>query len=388
MRIIASPRRGFRIAILAIAWLGACLPASSADKVQDNQQQLERLRAKIGTLQGSLDRDRRERDSLRVQLEGAERRMSDLSAEADALRRQINEQNRQIRRTAAETAQADAALRRHRQALAQQVRTAYVIGRRGPTRLLLNQDSSDQLSRVLTFYDYLNRARVDRIGSIQGQVKALEALAVRLKAENKVLLGIRNQHLGTLTVLEAARVERAGMVRSLANRIRNDEGELKNLRADEQALTGLLTKLRSALADVPADLGNKPFARLKGQMAWPLRGKLLARYGDPKAGGRLKWNGLWISGKEGEPVRSIARGRVAYVGWMHRYGLIVVLEHEGGFYSLYGHSQQVAVGVGDWVQAGDAVASVGVTGGYESPGLYFELRRGTQAIDPRPWLKS
>ena len=209
-----------------------------------------------------------------------------------------------------------------------------------------------------------------------------------MRSENQKLQGLRSEHLGTLTVLEASRAERAGMVKEIAARIRNDESELKHLRAGEKELSVLLRKLRTALADVPIDLGDKPFAGQKGRLAWPLRGKLLARFGDPKADGRLKWNGLWIAGKEGDTVRSIARGRVAFVGWMHRYGLIVVLEHEGGYYSLYGHNQNAVVGIGEWVQSGDPIASVGLSGGYESAGLYFELRRGTEAINPRPWLKS
>lgn len=389
-RIIASPRRGIRWAWLPAALLAVTAAGAGAadDPVQANQEQLEKLRSRIGTLQKSLDRDRRERDTLSSQLQKAEQRMADLATEADGLRRRINDQNRQLRKTTAERAQAQAALERHRQALARQVRAAYVIGRRGATRLLLNQDGSERLSRVLTYYDYLNRARVNRIGSIDAQVQALAEVTQRLRAETRTLEALRSQHLGTLTVLEAARAERSGMVKALGDRIRNDEGALASLRADEKDLASLLTRLRSALADVPADLGDKPFARQKGKLGWPLQGKLLAGFGNPKAGGRLKWNGLWIAGKEGDPVRSIARGRVAYVGWMHRYGLIVVLEHEGGFYSLYGHNRNVSVGVGDWVQAGDVVASVGVTGGYETSGLYFELRRGTQAIDPRPWLKS
>lgn len=364
------------------------LAGYSADPVNENQQELDSVRGRIGTLQKALDRDRREQDTLRSGLEQAERRVAELAGTADALRRQINEQNRQLRKTGAEQAQAEASLKAQQRAFSRQIRAAYVIGRRGPTRLMLNQDNSERLTRVLTFYDYLNRARIDRIGIIEVQVQKLEALVGRLRSENQKLQGLRSEHLGTLTVLEASRAERAGMVKEIAARIRNDESELKHLRAGEKELSVLLRKLRTALADVPIDLGDKPFAGQKGRLAWPLRGKLLARFGDPKADGRLKWNGLWIAGKEGDTVRSIARGRVAFVGWMHRYGLIVVLEHEGGYYSLYGHNQNAVVGIGEWVQSGDPIASVGLSGGYESAGLYFELRRGTEAINPRPWLKS
>ena len=314
--------------------------------------------------------------------------MSDLASQLESLRRRLSEQSRALRKTTAERAAAEAVLRRHRSTLSKQVRAAYVIGQRGQTRLLLNQDGSQRLSRVMTYYDYLNRARVNRIRLILDQVQTLESLAKKMKKDSAALQSVRDEQLATLTVLEATRGERGERVKDLASRIKDEEGELKNLQADERELAQLLKELRSALADVPVNLGSKPFVQLKGRLNWPLRGKLLARFGDPKAGGKLKWNGLWIAGKEGETVQAVARGRVAYVGWMHRYGLITVLEHEGGFYSLYGHNQSVAVGVGDWVQTGDIIASVGATGGHEKTGLYFELRKGTDAINPRPWLKT
>jgi murein hydrolase activator len=370
-----------------MALLAATAGAAETDPVRENAAQLDKLRGRIHALQESLDSDRSRKDELSSQLEDAERRYAGLSAELAGLRRQINAQAAQRRRTEAARADAEKDVARHRRALAQQLRAYYIIGQRGETKLVLNQDGSQRLTRVLTYYDYLNRARVERIRLIQEQAEKLAALAVQLKQETAVLQETRSRQQGTLTALEAVRAEREETMQALASRIAGEEGELKQLKSDEKDLSRLIDELRAALADVPADLG-KPFNRLRGQLPWPLRGKLLAKFGEPKAGGRLKWNGLWIAGSEGDPVKAIARGRVAYVGWMHAYGLIAVLEHEGGYYSLYGHNQNVAVSVGDWVQAGDPIATVGATGGHARSGLYFELRKGTDAINPRPWLKA
>lgn len=339
-------------------------------------------------MQQTLEQDRSQQDELRTQLEDSERRFAALTGELAALRKQIAEQSALRRRSELQRREAESALKKQRGVLARQVRAAYVIGQRGQTKLVLNQDSSARLSRVMTYYDYLNRARVARIGRILEQAQQLEQLVARVKQQTAELEATRSRHQGTLTALEAVRDERQEMVRMLAARIANEEDELRQLRADERELSRLIQELGTALRDIPANLGAKPFAKLKGKLPWPVRGKLLARYGDPKAGGRLRWNGLWIAGSEGEPVRAVARGRVAYVGWMHAYGLIVVLEHEGGFYSLYGHNQNVAVSIGDWVQSGDLIAAVGATGGHQKTGLYFELRKGTEALNPRLWFKA
>ena len=131
---------------------------------------------------------------------------------------------------------------------------------------------------------------------------------------------------------------------------------------------------------------DKPFATLKGKLPWPARGALIARYGENKAGGRLTWNGHWIAADEGSAVRSVARGRAVYVGWMHRYGLIVLVEHEDGYFTLYGHCQTATVQVGDPVRAGQTIATAGNTGGYDQSGVYFEIRKGAEAINPQGWL--
>lgn len=379
-----APARAWWLAGIALA--GSVVGAAD-NKTEHSSAQLEKLRARIESVQTSLDRDRRRQDALRTQLEDAERQMTNLSTELTALNQQIAEQSARWRRTDAERAEAEAVLQQQRAELAQQIRAAYMIGRRGQTKLLLNQDHGLRLSRVMTYYDYLNRARVQRIDNVLAQVQTLAVLARRLQQETAALESTRNLQQGTLTAQDATRRERQRMMQSLASRIQGAEGQLRQLQADERALAKLLAELRSALADIPAHLDAYPFGKLKGRLPWPLKGKLLASYGTPKAGGQLKWNGLWIAGVEGTAVKAIAYGRVVYVGWMHRYGLIAVLEHEGGYYSLYGHNQNVAVGVGDWVQAGDVIARVGTTGGHEQSGLYFELRKGAEALNPRSWLR-
>lgn len=373
---------------LAAALLGLAAAAGAADDAaRANAEQLERLRARIERLQQSLDRDRSQQDSLRAQLEDTERRFTSLSRELATLRRQIAQQTALRRRTEVRRRAAEAELHSNRAMLAQQVRAAYIIGQRGQTKLVLNQDRGQRLSRVMTYYDYLNRARAARIGQILEQARTLDELAARLVQQTTELEATRSRHQGTLTALEAVRAERHDMVQALSRRIAGEQDELKRLQADARELGKLLEGLRAALKDVPANLGSRPFAKLKGRLPWPVRGKLLARYGEPKAGGRLKWQGLWIAAAEGASVKAVARGRVAYVGWMHAYGLIAVLEHEGGYYSLYGHNQSVAVEVGDWVQPGDVIAAAGATGGHERSGLYFELRKGTDPVNPRLWFK-
>ena len=386
MRAIIASRRNWRHGALAAVLAAWAVAGHADDTVRQNAEQLEKLRARIQALQQSLEADRSRQGELRNQLEDAERHAAELTSRLGDLDRQVAAQAAQQRRTQQQQAQAQADLQRQRRALAAQVRASYIIGQRGETQLVLNQDRSQRLTRVMTYYDYLARARAARIHGILGQVDKLAALAELLRRQGAALQATRDSQKDTLQALDAARAQRRQAIAALGSRIAGEEGRLRQMQSDEKDLAHLIDQLRSALADVPADLGDRPFGQLRGKLPWPVRGRLLARFGDPKAGGRLKWNGIWIARPEGDPVRAVAKGRVAYVGWMHAYGLIAVLEHEGGYYSLYGHNQNVAVAVGDWVQAGDTIATVGSTGGHVKSGLYFELRRGTDPINPRPWF--
>lgn len=373
--------------ICAACWPALSAPAGDEARVQ-KQQELERVRSRIQSLASALERDRGERDELRQQLENAEKAVAEAAAQLRRQRADYDRQAASVKAAQAGRASVEKALEAQRRALARQVRAAYMIGERGQARLLLSQQSAQPLGRMMTYYDYLNRARTDRIRGIQQQAQQLAEAEQKLQQELVGLEALRAQQQQTLAALEASRGQRKTMLASLSKRISGSESEIRQLQSSEKDIQGLLASLQDVLADIPLDLdqNDKPFQQLRGKLPWPLRGKLLADYGAPKAGGRLSWSGLWIAAKEGAPVRAVARGRVAYVGYMHRYGLMVIVEHDNGYFTLYGHNEAVAKTVGEWIAPGQVIASAGASGGHEESGLYFELRKGSQQVDPRDWL--
>jgi septal ring factor EnvC (AmiA/AmiB activator) len=143
--------------------------------------------------------------------------------------------------------------------------------------------------------------------------------------------------------------------------------------------------LRRAIEEFP-ELAEQPFQRVKGKLPWPVKGRVLAKYGQVRAGGPLKWQGLVIGAERGAQVRAPYHGRVVYADWLPGLGLLIVLDHGGGYMSLYGHNEQVYRRVGDRVAPGDALAAVGEAAGLGRPGLYLEIRKGKQTLDPQDWL--
>ena len=133
--------------------------------------------------------------------------------------------------------------------------------------------------------------------------------------------------------------------------------------------------------------GNDAFARLRGKLAWPVSGHLVARYGEARAGG-VRWDGVLVATERGTPVKAVCAGRVIYADWLPGLGLLAIVDHGDGYLSLYGHNERLYKAAGDAVAAGDTLAAAGDSGGSSRPELYFEIRKGGKPVDPRPWFKA
>jgi murein hydrolase activator len=373
------------LASLLLAGLGA---AAADDRYKQSTEELAKVRGKIDAVSRSIDHDKGEQDQLRAAVEEAEHKIDNAGAEVHRIGDQVALQELKVRQAQADRAAAEQRLAGQKQTLARQLKADYMAGRGGKAELLLSQQDPAQLDRMLIYYDALNRSRAANINAINDQIRKVAQLESQYQGQLASLHALQDSHKQALVELQSDREQRSAAMTKVAERIAGESDELKGLQANEKQLQNLLEQLRQALADVPVEppQGGRPFPDMRGKMDWPLRGELLARYGDPKAGGRLQWKGYWIAAPEGAPVRASARGRVAYVGWLTSYGLIVVLQHDKGYFTLYGHNSAVEKTAGEWVSAGDVIARAGNTGGYEQTGLYFEVRKGTEPMDPKDWL--
>jgi len=118
----------------------------------------------------------------------------------------------------------------------------------------------------------------------------------------------------------------------------------------------------------------------------PIKGELTNRFGSPREAGGLVWKGLFIRAEAGQTVRAIADGRVVFADWLRGFGNLLILDHGGGYMSLYGYNESLLKTVGEMIKSGDAIAEVGNTGGNLHSGLYFELRYQSKPLNPMSWL--
>lgn len=355
----------------------------------DRSQDLQLLRGRIDKLQSELDETRGERNEAREQVRASERRIG-------ALLRNLRDTERRERSESERLKTLEQARRRehrelvtHRQHLAAAVRDAHALGHRDALKLLLSQEDPATVNRVLTYYRYLGAARATRIGHLEGSLDRLEKLEVQIAERNRTLEATRAEQLREKQELEATRGKRRSALARLDADVRNRAQEIERLKRDQDRLARLVREIGTALRQSPPPPvpQTAPPAAGKGRWALPVRGRLAARYGSPKAIGDLRWRGIFLAAPEGAPVTAVTHGRVVYADWLRGFGHLLVIDHGHGLMTLYGHNQSLYKGLGDSVEAGETVALSGNTGGPPWPGLYFEVRQQGVPRDPLDWCK-
>lgn len=389
-----SPGAGWRAALAGLLVLALGLGALEAWAQSGRQPtpaqkeaELKKVNARIEKVRKAVNQDIEKRDRLSAQLRDAELGVQGARRKLDETRAQRIASEARLEELEREQASREKELAAERGALAGELRTAYVNGREEQLKMLLNQQDPAEFGRMLTYYGYFGRARAERIDSIRDKLEHLALLREKIAAEGQRLKDLEARQEQELAALKGAQQQRTQAVAAIDSQIKTRGGEIKRLESQARSLEKLIADLRKALQSVPV-AKQAPFEPLRGKLPWPVQqGKVLARFGQPRAGGSLKWQGMLIGTDRGSRVRAPFAGRVAYADWLPGMGLMIVLDHGGGYLSLYGHNEEVFKKVGDPVAAGDVIGAVGDTGGHNQPALYFEVRRGREPVNPENWLQ-
>ena len=363
-------------------------PATSvaASTYEEKETELERVRTRIETLHGELDEARKKRDEIRAELRETELRVGTAAKQLQDVEANLNSQREQISRLQRLRRMQSVALAEQRENLAHQIRASYAIGRQDYFKMLLNQEDPSAVSRALTYYGYFNQARAKRISDIKMQLFRIRETETSIHTQTAELEQLRIDKEQIWRELEAEKAKRGTLLAKFNADIRDGSDTLARLSQDKAALEKVLSSLQSELVALDERVNSqRPFSEFKGQLQWPSNGKLLHRFGSRRKPGNVRWQGVWIAAQEGQPVRAVSSGRVAFADWLRGFGLLLIIDHGHGYMSLYGHSQSLYKETGEWVEAGEIIASVGNSGGQTVSGLYFEIREGGIPKDPTIW---
>ena len=371
--------------LLMVAAGATAAQDSPGELAKVKERELEQVRERISELKQSMDRSATQRDRLTGELQDIEISISEQRMRIKEIEREQRFTENRKKALDKELMERKAHLDAESGELAAQVRAAYMSGSQEKIKLLLSQRDPATLGRLMAYYRYLNDYRADNIAAVMVEIKRLDELRSQIAADEARLADLAQSRYAELSRLNIAQEERKALLANLRKKINSEGQEVDRLAAQENDLTRLIAELTSILSDYPIS-SEEPFSKHKGRLTWPVAGTLVHDYGQPRVGGKIKWNGVVLAAPRGREVRAVYHGRIAFADWLAGMGLLVIVDHGEGYMTLYGYNETVLKNTGDWVAPGDVIATVGDSGGQQQSSVYFELRYGTKPVNPGHWV--
>ena len=372
-----------------------CAAATIAAPAQ--KEELQQLRNRIDALQKALAASEEAKSESADALRESERAISEtnrvlrgLGEEQRAVNARLAELQEQSRRMGGD-------IEAQRTRLAHLVYQQYIGAQPDALKLLLNREDPNQIARDYQYLTYLARARAALLGDLRVNLGRIAELTQETNQQRAELSAIDTEQQAQRKQLESEKNARKAVLMQVSRQIDKQRREISTLKRDENRLAKLVDQLSQMLARTkPGTLRNErvpeaggesgAFAQLKGRMYLPVRGELRNHFGSPREGSGVLWKGLFIAAPSGQEVKAIAGGRVVFADWLRGFGNLLILDHGGGYMSLYGNNESLYKQVGEAARGGETVAAVGNSGGNMDSGLYFEIRHQGKAFDPLAWV--
>ena len=434
-------------ALITLALICLLNPAFADDQRALTQKQIDAARQDVAELQKALGDLQKEKAGVQKDLRGTETEMGKLEKQVEVLQKELKKTEAELNRLNQEKSKLQSARVEQQRLIAIQARAAYQSGRQEYLKLLLNQQHPEKFARTLTYYDYMSQARLTQLRTFNETLRQLAGVEKDIDLQQAQLLvqksSLETQH----EELDKVRQERQTALAKLNQDYKSRDQKLQARQQEQAELGKVLKTIEETLArqakeaeearqkallaereaeekrqreaqaqasssskssrtdsdDAPKRPAKAPgamvssagasyggaFSAAKGKLPWPVDGRLLARFGEARGDdARSTWDGVMISASAGSQVHAVHGGRVVFADWLRGAGLLVILDHGNGYLSLYGHNQTLLKAAGDIVKAGEAISTVGNSGGQDTPALYFAIRQQGRPSDPAQWCRT
>ena len=406
-------------------------PASEPGKaeIRAKRSELKDVERRLGDLQRDLEKtEAQQTEAVRAVAE-VER---EVSKAARALRQVMSEHAEAVKQLAElETEQhlLEERIAARQNELGEWLRRNYMYGAANDIAALLAARDPNQFVRDTYYIERLGRARLERIEGLRADLQHKAEHAERITAHRENLARLEDDRRKRQESQEETYARRREALEKIETTLKTQKERMAALKADEERLTQIIKRATEAEARAAAerraranararqnsvaDRGVEPypksraiepvigkvrevpestpggtrFAQLRGKLNFPVAGELLGKFGAPRVGQGTTWRGVFIRAPSGAEVRAVSDGAVIYSDWLRGYGNLLIVDHGGGYLSIYGNNDALYKETGDTVRTGEAIASVGASGSEPESGLYFEIRHQGQAIDPMQWVR-
>lgn len=403
--------------------------------LSNNQAALKKVQSKIVNVDENLEQLQHQQQQIRLQIAELDQKLVKITTSIEDYDLQIAENLKLIRNTEVSIRQQTQHINTQRQNLSQQIKAAYAMGQHDRLKLLLNQQDPALSSRMLGYFDALNKMRLSKMSQLSSNIELLQQLEHEHAVENQNLHALQQSKHMEQESLAKLKQQRTVLLAQIKTDILADQKQLQDLRSDAQALQTLIAKLqvsadRESISpsentnskralNTQAEPSHTPeklprqsdvkeehisasaqkvnseftsasnqmvqFASLKGRLPWPVSGNVVLPFGSSRLDSHLQ--GILIGASVGQPVKAVAEGKIAYSGWLRGYGMLTIINHGNGYMSVYAFNQSLHKHAGEHVKPGEIIARVGQGLGQVQAGLYFEIRKQGAPLNPDTWCK-
>ena len=308
-------------------------------------------------------------------------------------------------------------------------RAQFVNSRRPAWQAAISGNNPNDIARLSSILNYMAHEQGRTIDRLANRRKNIEEVAAKTDATRRELARIETDEQENRKKLEQEKSRRETALNELKKELSTQRERYEQLVKNDRQLTDLISQIDKQIAKAAAKAREKErqaaearrraaeeakkrqtaknkqsfraddrktvvapaagnFGRLRGKLTMPTRGQVVAKFGQKREGAasNLSWRGLLIRAKQGQNVVATAPGTVVFSDWMRGFGNLLIVDHGSNYLSVYANNETLYKSVGDRVRQGEPIASVGRSGGEDSPGLYFELRYKGKPFDPARWI--
>lgn len=366
------------IIVIFISYL-AVFPSYAKDQLTSSQQQLENISKLVAEIEEKLQKNLKDQKVVDKEMVKLDREIGRLHQQISATKQQISDSRDELHKFEKQTIALNQKIGEHADQFKQQIRLAYVAKSQTKWKILLSQNSLQNIGRNAVIYDYIHHARAEQINHMQQLVTQARENKQAEQQEYELLQNLLNKHTNAQEAIEKVRNDKQAIQANLSQRIASESAQLTKQKAQQAKLKKLITTLNVKQA-------KGKFTQQKGKLHWPTQGKIKYKFGDARLrSSGTRWSGTLISTRKGTEIKAIYPGTVVFSDWFDHYGWLIIIDHGDGYMSLYAHAEGLYKSIDEKVSKGELIALVGDSGDINQAGLYFEIRRQGAPVDPASW---
>jgi septal ring factor EnvC (AmiA/AmiB activator) len=362
-----------------------------AEKIEQERKTLEQLKGKIEEKRKRADEAEKKRESVLQGIQSLDERLVRYRQDHHDISKKVRKKDREIGKITEQLGTMRVSIQERRDAILARLRVQFMEGRFWYVKALFAAGSYADFHRRSQYLSAVSQKDYELLGAFRADLARMEQ-AERQRAEARAGMVVFKESIEKkLADIRSLQKEKKVYLTKITQEKDSYTRAVEELERSASRVDNLLRELenrRRALAMRPSTVPALPRGA-KGALPWPADGQVVSFFGrqkHPTFNTYVHRKGIEIRTTEGSFIHAVMPGSVVYADWLKGYGLVIILDHANGFFSLYAHASKILAKVGERVAEGHPIGETGDTGMIGENTLYFELREGAEPVDPLQWL--